>query len=241
MRANAGSSGLDKPSPPPAPHTHTRTLPGGAGGGAYTGSPFPLSPTPAHSHTHPACSHHALARPRSSAPSNSKVVLGTGGFAGDRTTLWKQLTAKSTQYEHQHGEGMLPHAVAQNLANTLYGKRFFPYYCWNVCAGLDENGVGVVYSYDPVGNYERVRVSVTGSGESLIQPLLDNQLERQHQALGAKPPPLCSDLSLADMLDLVKDAFVSAGERDIRTGDSVEICVITKDGIRMETHPLNID
>ena len=132
-------------------------------------------------------------------------MLGTGGFAGDRTTLWKLLTAKSTQYEHQHGEGMLPHAVAQNLANTLYGKRFFPYYCWNVCAGLDENGVGVVYSYDPVGNYERVRVSVTGSGESLIQPLLDNQLERQHQALGAKPPPLCSDLSLADMLDLVKD------------------------------------
>ena len=168
-------------------------------------------------------------------------MLGTGGFGGDRTTLWKLLTAKSTQYEHQHGEGMLPHALAQSLANTLYGKRFFPYYCWNVLAGLDENGVGVVYSYDPVGNYERVRVSVTGSGESLIQPLLDNQLERQHQALGAKPPPLSTDLSLADAIDLVKDAFVSAGERDIRTGDSVELCIITKEGIRMETFPLNID
>jgi len=172
---------------------------------------------------------------------NSTTVLGTGGFGGDRTTLWKLLTAKSTQYEHQHGEGMLPHALAQSLANTLYGKRFFPYYCWNVLAGLDENGVGVVYSYDPVGNYERVRVSVTGSGESLIQPLLDNQLERQHQALGAKPPPLSTDLSLADAIDLVKDAFVSAGERDIRTGDSVELCIITKEGIRMETFPLNID
>jgi len=180
------------------------------------------------------CSLHSLR-------SNSTTVLGTGGFAGDRTTLWKLLTAKSTQYEHQHGEGMKPHAVAQNLANTLYGKRFFPYYCWNVLAGLDENGVGVVYSYDPVGNYERVRVSVTGSGESLIQPLLDNQLERQHQALGAKPPPLSIDLTLSDAIDLVKDAFVSAGERDIRTGDSVELCIVTKDGIRMETHALNID
>ena len=130
---------------------------------------------------------------------------------------------------------------AQDLANTLYGRRFFPYYTWNVLAGLDQEGVGVVYTYDPVGNYERVRVSVTGSGESLIQPLLDNQLERQHQSLGAKPPPLHIDLELADAVDLVKDAFVSAGERDIKTGDSVEICIITKEGVRIETHPLNID
>jgi 20S proteasome subunit beta 6 len=172
---------------------------------------------------------------------NQKTVLGTGGFRGDITTLQKILRAKVTQYEHKHNEKILPHAVAQDLANTLYGRRFFPYYTWNVLAGLDQDGVGVVYTYDPVGNYERVRVSVTGSGESLIQPLLDNQLERQHQALGAKPPPLHIDLELDDAIDLVKDAFVSAGERDIRTGDSVEICVITSAGVRIETHPLNPD
>ena len=66
------------------------------------------------------------------------VVLGTAGFRGDITTLQKLLRAKLTQYEHQHGEGMLPHAVAQSLANTLYGRRFFPYYTWNVLAGLDD-------------------------------------------------------------------------------------------------------
>merc|ERR1711871_911334 len=172
---------------------------------------------------------------------NEKTVLGTGGFRGDITTLQKLLRAKVTQYEHQHGETILPHAVAQNLANTLYGRRFFPYYTWNVLAGLDEDGVGVVYSYDPVGNYERVRVSVTGSGESLIQPLLDNQLERQHQTLGAKPPPLHIDYELEDAVDLVKDAFVSAGERDIRTGDAVEICIVTAAGCEIRTFPLNID
>ena len=102
-------------------------------------------------------------------------------------------------------------------------------------------GVGCVYSYDPVGNYERVRVSVTGSGESLIQPLLDNQLERQHQAMAPKPPPLSTDLPLQEGIDLVKDAFISAGERDIRTGDSVEICIIDKNGVRMEVHPLSKD
>jgi len=169
------------------------------------------------------------------------VVLGTAGFRGDITTLQKLLRAKLTSYEHQHGVTMKAHAVGQMLGNTLYGRRFFPYYTWNVVGGLDEDGCGVVYSYDPVGNYERVRVSVTGSAESLIQPLLDNQLERQHQQLGEKPPPLCTDLSLQETINLVKDAFYSAGERDIRTGDSVEICIITKEGVRIESYPLNID
>ena len=92
-----------------------------------------------------------------------------------------------------------------------------------------------------MGNYERVRVSVTGSGESLIQPLLDNQLERQHQALGAKPPPLSTDLSREEAIDLIKDAFVSAGQRDIRTGDTLEICVITAAGLETITHAINKD
>ena len=150
-------------------------------------------------------------------------MLGTSGARADILTLTKLIKAKQVQYEHQHGTSMKAHAVGQMLGNTLYGRRFFPYMTWNLVGGLDEDGVGCVYTYDIVGNYERVRVSVCGSGESLIQPLLDNQLERQHQQLGAKPPPLCTDLSLQETVDLVKDAFYSAGERDIFTGDAVEI------------------
>jgi len=169
------------------------------------------------------------------------VVLATAGFRGDITTLQKLLRAKLTEYEQKHGEKIKVHAVAQMLANTLYGRRFFPYFTWNVLAGLDQEGVGCIYSYDPVGNYERVRVNVTGSGESLIQPLLDNQFERQHQQGAAKPPPLHVDLSMEDTVELVKDAFTSAGERDIRTGDTMEICVITSAGAKIESFPLSID
>mmetsp|Transcript_33919 Transcript_33919/g.108937 ORF Transcript_33919/g.108937 Transcript_33919/m.108937 type:complete len:242 (+) Transcript_33919:41-766(+) len=169
------------------------------------------------------------------------TVLATGGFRGDVSTLQKLLKAKLVEYEHKHGEPMKVHAIAQMLANTLYGRRFFPYYTWNILSGMDENGVGCVYSYDPVGNYERVRVNVTGSGEPLIQPLLDNQFERQHQQLASKPPPLSVDQDLAEATAIVKDAFYSAGERDIYTGDTMEVCVITKDGVKLESFELNVD
>jgi len=172
---------------------------------------------------------------------SDKVVLATAGMQADTLALHKLLKARQTMYMHQHAKDLSVGAFAQMLGNILYGRRFFPYYTWNVLAGIDENGVGAVYSYDPVGNVERVRVSVSGSGESLIQPLLDNQIERQHQMKANLPPPMTSDLSVEDCLDLVKDAFTSAGERDIYTGDSVEIAIITKSGVEIQKMELKAD
>ncbi|CAI7884565.1 unnamed protein product [Closterium sp. NIES-54] len=68
-------------------------------------------------------------------------------------------------------------AMAQLLANTLYYKRFFPYYTFNALAGLDANGVGCVYGYDAVGSHERLGYVVHGTGQQLVVPVLDSQLK----------------------------------------------------------------
>lgn len=48
-------------------------------------------------------------------------------------------------------------------------------------------------------------------------------------------------LTLEKALQLVKDVFISAAERDVYTGDALKICIITKDGIKEETFPLRRD
>merc|ERR1739838_1079228 len=79
-------------------------------------------------------------------------------------------------YRHTHNKSMSTPAAAQMTATMLYHKRFFPYYISNILAGLDENGKGCVYSYDPVGHSEKNMYRAGGSAVSLLQPLLDNQV-----------------------------------------------------------------
>tara|TARA_R110002050_G_scaffold198780_1_gene333606 strand:+ start:355 stop:612 length:258 start_codon:yes stop_codon:yes gene_type:complete len=80
----------------------------------------------------------------------------------DFYTLVKVLRMRITQYVHQHQKQPSTPAIAQLLSNTLYYRRFFPYYAFNVLGGVDENGEGVAYSYDAIGSYERVQYSSAG-------------------------------------------------------------------------------
>lgn len=111
-------------------------------------------------------------------------------------------------------------------------------------AGLDEEGKGAVYSYDPVGSYEREQCRAGGAAASLIMPFLDNQVNFKNQFVpgtdGKEKKPL-KYLSLEEVIQLVRDAFNSAGERHIYVGDGLEILIVTKDGVRTEYFPLKRD
>lgn len=104
-----------------------------------------------------------------------------------------------------------------------------------ICSSVSA-GHGWAYGYDAIGSHEKVSAVCSGTGQTLIQPVLDNQIEFKQQWGAPKV-----DLSLEATVELIRDAFTSAGERDIYTGDYVEICKITKDGVEVEEFQLKLD
>ncbi|XP_041368051.1 proteasome subunit beta type-1-B-like [Gigantopelta aegis] len=165
-----------------------------------------------------------------------KTVLGACGFHGDVLTLTKILQARLKIYGHEHNRKMTISAIAAMLSTMLYYRRFFPYYVYNILAGVDQDGKGCVYSFDPVGSYEREAYRAGGTASAMLQPLLDNQIGFKNMQ-GVKKVPHGQEKTVS----LVKDVFISAAERDIYTGDSIIISVVNKDGVKTETFQLRKD
>jgi len=167
----------------------------------------------------------------------TKAILASCGMQADRNTLHSVLKAHMQTYQLNHGKEMSVRAISQMLSRTLYYRRFFPYYTFNLLAGLTDDGEGYVYSYDAIGSYEEQRHSCTGSGSLLAMPLLDNRVLKQHDTK-EKEKKL---LTLEEALSLVKETINGVTERDIHTGDGADIYIITEKGVKYEFFELRKD
>ena len=181
------------------------------------------------------------------AQDDATIVLSVCGFAADGVALRDRLDTICKIYRYRHGKPMSVNAAAKRLSTILYQKRFFPYYTHAMIGGLDEEGKGAVYSYDPVGSYEREQCRAGGAAGSLIMPFLDNQVNFKNQYIPGSGEG--HDLKERERhpLDrpqveiLIKDAFDGAVERHIEVGDTLQMMVITSSGIEEIFVPLKQD
>ncbi|THU56169.1 hypothetical protein C4D60_Mb11t14420 [Musa balbisiana] len=141
-----------------------------------------------------------------------KCVMASSGFQGDLKALQKNLAARHLHYVFKQLQ----------IEKWKYERK------------------GCVFTYDAVGSYERVGYSAQGTGAGLIIPVLDNQLKSPSPLL-LPAKDAVTPLLESEAVDLVKDVFASATERDIYTGDKVEIVVINASGIRQELMELRKD
>ena len=165
----------------------------------------------------------------------SKCVIATSGMRADMDVLHKTLKAHIFNYKARFNKEPSTESLAQLLSTTLYYRRFFPYYTFNLLCGLRKEGDGVIYGYDAVGSFDSINYGAQGSGQQLLMPVLDNQF-KGHNHL---KPEKVDDAAKA--LVISKDVMNSCAERDIYTGDALEHFTITKDGIHYERSGLRVD
>lgn len=164
-----------------------------------------------------------------------QCVITSGGMVADIETLHKLLIAKVKTYERTFKRSPSVESLAQLLGNTLYSRRFMPFYAFNLLCGLDKNGEGIVYGYDAIGSYDKLTYGVQGSGSELGSPILDNQFIG-HNFLVKK---LAQNVKEAE--ETAKDIINSIAERDIYTGDGVEVVIIDHTGIHVKREAIRRD
>lgn len=158
----------------------------------------------------------------------SKCCIASCGMKADAITLHRVLKIRITMYQHEHRKEPNITAIAQMLSTMLYGKRFFPYYTFNILAGVDDAGVGACYHYDAIGSFERVEYTTSGSGSALAHPVTDAVIQQNNMVEAFRRK---EDLTTQQIVELCQDVMTSTGERDIYTGDKCSIFVITGDGV----------
>jgi 20S proteasome subunit beta 6 len=67
-------------------------------------------------------------------------VITSGGMVADIETLHKNMITKIKIYQRQFKRDPSIESIAQLLGNTLYSRRFMPFYAFNLLCGLDSNG-----------------------------------------------------------------------------------------------------
>jgi 20S proteasome subunit beta 6 len=125
------------------------------------------------------------------------------------------------------------------LAAIMYDRRMFPYFTSTILGGLDRVGRGVLFRYDAVGSFERVRAVCAGKGEQLMQPALDRLTNMEEDAAPWRVTDIDDvfestgekvvDLSVDEACAAVLEAYRSAAEREITVGDGVEMMVVERD------------
>ncbi|ELQ74504.1 20S proteasome, regulatory subunit beta type PSMB1/PRE7 [Trachipleistophora hominis] len=164
------------------------------------------------------------------------IFSGTGFYA-DLNEVYFRLRYEVERYENEVEKRIGISALAHKLLNILYSRRGgLIYYVFSVLVGKDETGEPVLYSFDPIGSYEQVMCKCYGSASPMIQPLLDSTIMKYNQE-NASYQSLCMEESV----ELTKKAFFAAAERDVNTGDYLQIVVYKRDGVNEELVDLRKD
>lgn len=148
------------------------------------------------------------------------IIIAAAGMVSDLQFLAKILSANIKLKELRSNRKITVKEAASFLSILMYSRRLIPYFVQVIVAGKNNDDYGI-YSLDPAGSVieEKKFISV-GSGSTFALGVLESEYHE--------------DISLEDAKELAIKAVYSAIQRDIGSGDGIEIVIINDEGIKRE-------
>ncbi|KAL4447175.1 hypothetical protein ABPG77_007208 [Micractinium sp. CCAP 211/92] len=153
---------------------------------------------------------------------HDQLFIGLAGLGTDAETLSQRFAFKHNLYRLREERDIKPSAFGQMVSATLYERRFGPYFCQPVIAGLEPDGTPYLCGMDSIGAQETAKDfmvagtatdSLLGICESLWRP----------------------DLGPEELFETVSQALLSGQDRDCLAGWGAVVYVITKDKVIART------
>ncbi|MFZ8782577.1 MAG: archaeal proteasome endopeptidase complex subunit beta [Desulfurococcaceae archaeon] len=144
-----------------------------------------------------------------------RVGVAFAGLLGDVGYLTRLLKLESKYYELRVGKDIKTRSLAKILSIILYNYKLFPMFTEIIVGGCDEEGASL-FILDPVGSLIEEKYAAVGSGSQL--------------ALGYIEPKYREDLTLGEAEKIAIEAIKTVIERDVLSGDGVDLVVITREG-----------
>lgn len=146
-------------------------------------------------------------------------ALTIAGSVSAAQSLIRSLRAEVRLYEARRGEHMSMQALSTLTANFLRSGAFF--IVAPILGGVDEEG-SHVYPLDPLGGMTEEKYAVSGSGSQYALGVL----EQEHD----------DDMSVEDAETVAARAVESAVERDLASGNGLNLAVVTADGVEIDRY-----
>ena len=154
---------------------------------------------------------------------NDRIALTIAGTVSDAQLLTKVIKAEIKLKAIRTGREILVKEAASMLGGLVYGniRRFsvIPGISHFIMGGVDAEGFHL-YDIYPDGSVSEIKDFVSsGSGSVMVYGLLETQYE--------------PSLTLKDGLELAVKAVNAAMQRDIASGNGIDVVTVSMDGVRI--------
>jgi len=150
-------------------------------------------------------------------PLDNHLAMTIAGTVADAQNVVDILTANARLYKLDKSRPMPVSSVARLAANVLFGSRAYPLELQAIISGVDDTGAHV-FALDPLGSVTEEKCFSSGSGSPIAFGVLEDSYKE--------------GMTIDAGIRLVLRAVDAAMKRDVGTGDSFDVAVVTKEGYR---------